>query len=96
MRGDAATEMLSRKSLSCRDFDRISTLRATAPKEAWLAIEKGPYLLGFSQLAGDWQNHQHVSAARVHHAKMPYLQVFMEPTGIEPVTSCLQSRRSPS
>jgi hypothetical protein len=26
---------------------RISTMRAPVPREAWLAVERGPYLLGF-------------------------------------------------
>src|SRR5580704_12934370 len=32
------------QSPNCRDFHRISTLRATPAQEAWLAVEKGPYL----------------------------------------------------
>jgi hypothetical protein len=77
MRGDVAAEMLRRKSQNCRDFHRISTLRATAPQEAWLAVEKGPYLLGFSQLAGDWQNRRHTSDARARHVKKaPFAGIY--------------------
>jgi hypothetical protein len=69
--------MLRRKSQNCRDFHRISTLRATAPQEAWLAVEKGPYLLGFSQLAGDWQNRRHTSDARARHVKKaPFAGIY--------------------
>jgi hypothetical protein len=69
MGGDVVTEMFRRKSGICRGFHRISTPRAPAPKEAWLAIEKGPYLLGFSQWAGDWQNRRCTSNAPAHHVK---------------------------
>jgi hypothetical protein len=33
---------------------RISTMRAPVSKEAWLAVERGPYLLGFSQMGRRW------------------------------------------
>jgi hypothetical protein len=87
---------LRRKSTNCRDFHRISTMRALYLQEARLGVEIGPYLLGFSQWAGDGQNHRHASNAPTCHVKKAHLQVFMEPAGIEPATSCLQSRRSPS
>jgi hypothetical protein len=48
---------------------RMSTMRAPVPKEAWLAVERGPYLLGFPQWAGDGQNRRHTSNAPARHAK---------------------------
>jgi hypothetical protein len=44
-------------------------MRAPVPKEAWLAVERGLYLLGFSQWAGDGQNRRHVSKAPARHVK---------------------------
>ena len=48
---------------------RMSTMRAPVPKEAWLAVERGPYLLGFPQWAGDGQNRRHTSNAPARHVK---------------------------
>jgi hypothetical protein len=36
----------------------ISTMRAPVPKEAWLAVERGPYLLGFRAMGRGWTKHQ--------------------------------------
>jgi hypothetical protein len=52
----------------------MSTMRAPVLKEAWLAVERGPYLLGFSQWAGDGQNRKHTSNAPAHHVKRSNLQ----------------------
>ena len=47
----------------------MSTMRAPVPKEAWLAVERGPYLLGFPKWAGDGQNRRHTSNAQARHVK---------------------------
>ena len=44
-------------------------MRALYLQEARLGVEIGPYLLGFSQWAGDGQNHRHASNAPTRHVK---------------------------
>jgi len=78
--GDAATEnapaeIPELQALSSVDA-RISTMRAPVPKEAWPAVERGPYLLGFSQWAGDGQNRRHTSNAQRVTSKRPHLQAL--------------------
>jgi hypothetical protein len=68
---------LRRKSANCRDFHRISTMRALYLQEAHLEIEIGPYLLGFSQWAGDGQNRRHASTASARHVKKaPFAGIY--------------------
>jgi len=72
---------------------RLSTMRAPVPKEAWLAVERGPYLLGFREMGRGWTKHpRHETRPQTNPQKLPICRYFMEPTGIEPVTSCLQKR----
>jgi hypothetical protein len=76
MKGDAVTETLPRRNPEIPELQalhrrnaRMSTMRAPVPKEAWLAVERGPYLLGFLQWAGDGQNRRHTSDAPAHPVK---------------------------
>ena len=67
---------LRRKSTKCRDFHLISTMRALYLREARLGVEIGPYLLGFSQWAGDGQNCRHTSNAPSPRPKKATLQAL--------------------
>jgi hypothetical protein len=74
---DGGAENARRKPATCRDFHHISTMRALYLREARLGVEIGPYLLGFSHWAGDWQSHRYASDVSVRHVKKaPFAGIY--------------------